>query len=246
MSVDNLFQPGRRDVLTSLGSFIALGFLVGCGKESSAATSPTPSGAASGSSNTACTVTPALTEGPYFVEERLNRSDIRTDPTTGAVSVGAPLRLRMQLSQISAAGMCAPLMGALVDMWHCDAVGNYSDIGVLRGQRFLRGYQISDATGAVAFTTIYPGWYRGRAVHIHFKIRTNPAGSSGLEFTSQMFFDESLTNIVHAQPPYISHGQRDTMNNNDGIFREGGSQVLVPIASSGGEYSGTFNASVRI
>jgi protocatechuate 3,4-dioxygenase beta subunit len=195
-----------------------------------------------------CTVTPALTEGPYFVDERLNRSDIRSDPSTGAAKAGVPLTMRLQLSQISALVGCTPLVGALVDMWHCDALGVYSDIAAQssRGQRFLRGYQISDANGEVRFTTVYPGWYQGRAVHIHFKVRTNPGSSSGLEFTSQLFFDEALTDIVHAQSPYTTKGRRDTLNSRDGIYSGGGSQLLLPLAASEGGYDGTMYVGVRV
>jgi protocatechuate 3,4-dioxygenase beta subunit len=189
-----------------------------------------------------------VTEGPYFVDERLNRSDIRSDPTTGAIKAGVPLTLNVRLSQISSSGSCSALAGALVDMWHCDALGLYSDIGQQStvGQKFLRGYQVSDASGALQFTTIYPGWYMGRAVHIHFKVRTNPGGTGGLELTSQMFFDESLTDVVHAQAPYNAKGRRDTTNTADGIYRGGGAQLLFPLTASGSGYSGTFNASMRV
>jgi protocatechuate 3,4-dioxygenase beta subunit len=105
---------------------------------------------------------------------------------------------------------------------------------------------ISDANGAVRFTTIYPGWYSGRAVHIHFKVRTEPSGTSGLEFTSQMFFDESLTDAVHAQAPYNARGRRDTSNSSDGIYQSGGSQLLFPLVASGSGYSGTFHVAVRV
>ena len=197
--------------------------------------------------NVACVVTPALTEGPYFVDERLNRSDIRSDPATGVVKAGVPLALTVRLSQISSAGACTALAGALVDMWHCDAVGLYSDVSSqTSGQKFLRGYQLTDASGAAQFTTIYPGWYMGRAVHIHFKVRTNPGSANGLEFTSQMFFDEALTDAVHAQAPYNTRGRRDTANSSDGIYQGGGSQVLLPLSASGSGYSGTFNVGVRV
>lgn len=236
----------RRAALYSMSSVVALAFM-GCGGESSG--SPTsPSSTTGSSSNASCVVTPALTEGPYFVDERLNRSDIRSDPSTGSVKSGVPLTLTLQLSQVGGSGSCAPLSGALVDMWHCDATGLYSDISPQNtlGQRFLRGYQLSDSSGAVQFVTIYPGWYMGRAVHIHFKVRTTPGSASGLEFTSQMFFDESLTDVVHAQAPYTSKGRRDTTNSSDGIYRGGGSQVLLPLSASGGGYAGNFSIGVRV
>lgn len=239
---------GRRKTIYLVGSVVAVGFL-GCNDDSlssptlPSSTSSTPTTSTSAS----CIVTPALTEGPYFVDERLNRSDIRSDPATGSVRPGVPLTLAVRLSLISAAGACAPLAGALVDMWHCDALGVYSDVGGQgAGQKFLRGYQISDANGAVQFMTVYPGWYMGRAVHIHFKVRTSPGSSSGLEFTSQMFFDESLTDTVFTQAPYNTRGRRDTTNASDGIYQGGGSQLLFPLSTSGNGYAGTFHVGVRV
>src|SRR5712692_9688370 len=136
-----------------------------------------------------CVVRPEQTEGPYFVDEQLNRSDIRTDPTTGAASAGTPLEITIRVFN----GACAPLAGAHVDIWHCDAAGKYSDESANStvGQKFLRGYQVTDENGAVKFTTIYPGWYMGRAVHIHFKIRTYDGTSQTSTFTSQFFFDDA-------------------------------------------------------
>lgn len=162
-----------------------------------------------------CVVTPELTEGPYVVDERLNRSDIRSDPTTGAVKEGIPLQLTLRVWQVSSAG-CTPLQGAMVDIWHCDALGVYSDVVDpqfnTRGQKFLRGYQVTDADGTVQFITIHPGWYQGRAVHIHFKVRSAAGATQSHECTSQFFFDEDLTDQVHAQGymPARGSGQRAT------------------------------------
>ena len=239
-------QPDRRHALYSLGSFVTLGVL-GCSSTASPTSATTGGTESTSSTNSSCVVTPALTEGPYFVDERLNRSDIRIDPASGALSGGVPLGLALKLSQVSASGACTPLGGALVDVWHCDASGLYSDVSSNNtvGRKFLRGYQVSDAGGLVQFSTIYPGWYQGRAVHIHFKVRTNPSGTSGLEFTSQLFFDESLTDVVHAQAPYSTRGRRDTLNSRDGIYSGGGTQLVIPLSASGGGYAGTLSASVR-
>src|SRR5207244_2699335 len=106
---------------------------------------------------------------------RRSSARIRSDPSDGSVKPGAPLRLALRVSRLTA-GSCAPLPGAMVDVWHCDALGAYSDVsdpgGSTVGKKFLRGYQVTDAEGLVRFTTIYPGAYPGRAVHIHFKIRS--------------------------------------------------------------------------
>ena len=243
----------RRGAIQVLGSVVAVGFLSDCGggdpsSPTSASSSATGAATSAATTNAQCVVTPAETDGPYFVDERLNRSDIRSDPATGVVKAGVVLDLTVMLSQISAAGACTPLAGALVDMWHCDALGVYSDISqqASLGQEFLRGYQTSDANGGVRFTTVYPGWYSGRAVHIHFKVRTNPDGAKGLEFTSQMFFDESLTDVVHAQAPYSSKGRRNTTLATDSIYQSGGTSLLVPLSGSGSGYAGTFYVGVRV
>ena len=129
---------------------------------------------------TCASLTPAKTIGPYFVEEKLNRSDLRTDPATGAVTAGVPLALDLTLVDEDAS--CAPFAGAQVDLWHADPSGKYSDESVegTSGKKYLRGYQVSDANGKVAFTTVYPGWYSGRAVHIHVRSSRPPRASPSI------------------------------------------------------------------
>lgn len=194
----------------------------------------------------ACVVRPALTEGPYFVDEMLNRSDIRSDPTTNAVKDGVPLRLKFNVSQVSG-DACVPLSGALVDIWHCDALGIYSDVSAgmgnpdTRGQKFLRGYQVTDSNGAVEFTTIYPGYYVGRTVHIHFKIRLFSGSQKTYEFTSQLFMDDTLTDQVFTQAPYNTKSARGTRNSNDGIYNGGGSQLLLSMTRDGQGYAASFD-----
>src|SRR5205823_1672252 len=152
---------------------------------------------------------PALTQGPYFVDKQLERSDIRVEPSDNSVKQGVLLNLIFNVSNVSQ-NTCKPLQGAHVDVWHCDAAGAYSGVSdpgfQTTGQKWLRGYQITDANGAAKFVTIYPGWYSGRTVHIHFMIRTDPTSETGYEFTSQLFFDEALTDKVHAQQPYAAKG----------------------------------------
>src|SRR5262245_12762402 len=196
-----------------------------------------------------CVARPELTEGPYFVDERLNRSDIRSAPTTGDVRPGVPLALTYAVSRIGG-GSCVPFEGALVDVWHCDATGVYSDVQDTgfdtTGQKFLRGYQVTAADGTASFVTIYPGWYQGRTVHIHFKIRTDPGATSGLEFTSQLFFDDELSDVVFVQQPYGSRGERTIRNADDGIYQQGGDQLLLsPAADGTGGYVASFVVGVE-
>ena len=182
-------------------------------------------------------------EGPYFVDEKLNRADIRSDPSNGETKAGAPLALAILVSSLRA-NECRPLAGAQVDLWQCDALGVYSDVRDPRfstvGQKFLRGYQVTDERGEAKFTTVYPGWYPGRAVHIHFKIRMPQSGQRALEFTSQLYFDDELTDRVHGVAPYASRGKRSTRNRDDGIFRRGGDQLVLSTTESRGTYSSSF------
>ncbi len=195
----------------------------------------------------ACVVQPEMTEGPYFLDKQLVRSDIRAEPSTGALRAGVPLALTFAVTSV-VGGQCTPLAGALVDLWHCDAAGEYSGftdtmVGFrTEGLRFLRGQQVTDAAGLATFTTIYPGWYEGRAVHLHFKIRTAVPGAaaSTYEFTSQLFFDESLTDAVHARAPYAAKGRRAVMNADDGIYRSAGAQMVLATASANDSYESTF------
>jgi protocatechuate 3,4-dioxygenase beta subunit len=195
-----------------------------------------------------CVLTAALTEGPFFVDEMLNRSDIRTDPVSGVVSSGIPLALTFNVSRV-ANNACTPLTGAYLDVWHCDAGGVYSDVSG-SSRKFLRGYQITDANGVAAFTTIYPGWYSGRTVHIHFKLRLFAGSSKTYEFTSQFFFDDAATDSVYTQSPYSSRGARSTLNANDGIYNslstnDKSGLTLLTSTTTGG-YAGVINLGVNV
>ena len=191
-----------------------------------------------GAAGPSCVAKPEMTEGPFFVDDRLNRSDIRSDPATGAVKTGVPLRVAFKVSRADAA--CTPLAGALVDVWHTDALGNYSDVGGESGKKYLRGYQATDANGVAQFTTIFPGWYPGRTPHIHFKIRVLSGEREAYDFTSQLFFDDALTRRVYATGPYAERGAADRTNARDGIFR-GGSDLLLALAPDGEGYAATFD-----
>ncbi len=226
----------RREVLALLGTTGAAA-LIGLSVGQTGGT-----GGTGGVAYPSCIVTPELTEGPYFVDENLNRSDIRTDTETGEVKEGVPLELTLRVFEIG--NGCAPLANAQVDVWHCDALGVYSDVQDpgfnTVGQNWLRGYQVTDDNGEVRFITVYPGWYQGRAVHIHFKVR-GELGGQNVEFTSQFFFDEDVTDVVHAQEPYVSKGYRTLLNEQDGIFRRGGEGLLLEPAQTSDGYTASFD-----
>jgi protocatechuate 3,4-dioxygenase beta subunit len=225
------------------------GLLVGCDRGPAAGV-PTVGATAARGTLPGCLVRPELTAGRYFVDRQLERSDIRAEPSTGALRPGAPLALTFRVAELGAAG-CVPLAGAMVDVWQCDAAGVYSGVSDRQagfetmGQRFLRGYQVTAADGAARFLTVYPGWYRGRTVHLHFKVRTPAsaalADAGGVyEFTSQLFFDEALTDRVLARAPYAAKGPRDTTNARDGVYRGVGDQLRLAVSPQGDGYAATF------
>lgn len=241
----------RRSFLVAGVGFVWAAIVAACGSGSSqSSASPSPSQAIAsegpvpiGTPN--CIVTPTETEGPYFVDERLNRSDIRTDPTDGSVRPGVPLALSFTVGRMGSSG-CAAVSGAQVDVWHCDAVGSYSDVSAenTTGRKYLRGYQLTDASGAARFTTVFPGWYRGRAVHVHFKVRTFTGSQKTLEFTSQIFFDDSMIDQIYKNAPYSSRGARDTRNANDMVYTSNsnsGAGLIAKLTPASSGYTATFS-----
>ncbi|CAN7213702.1 intradiol ring-cleavage dioxygenase [Mesorhizobium amorphae] len=165
-----------------------------------------------------CTIMPEVTEGPFYFDPKLQRADV----TEGKKGVG--LNVRLQVVDTA----CRPLAGARVDIWHCDAQGAYSgypgqgdgqDVDT-SGQTFLRGWQKTDESGIVSFATIYPGWYRGRTTHIHFKVFPDERSV----MTGQLFFPDGLSDQIFATvSPYNDRpGKRDTSNARDGIARRAG------------------------
>jgi uncharacterized protein (TIGR03437 family) len=201
---------------------------------------------------------PAMTEGPYWVDEKLLRSDIRTDPSTGVARPGVPLNLTINVQNLARG--CAVLSGALVDIWHCDAIGIYSDESaynpgggtgtvVTTGQKFLRGYQITDDSGQVRFLTIYPGWYSGRTIHIHVRVRTYSGATVVDNFVTQLFFDDSISSAVLAQAPYNTRtSARDTVNTNDMIYTGAGtaSRMLLNLTQNSTGYDGAVTIAVNM
>jgi protocatechuate 3,4-dioxygenase beta subunit len=186
-------------------------------------------------------LTPELTEGPYYLPLNLVRSDI----TEG--KDGAPLELALQVVDATS---CEPIRGAAVDIWHADALGVYSGVVPLGANSsapstsgtFLRGVQSTDSDGVATFETLYPGWYRGRAVHIHVKVHLDDQ----TVHTGQLFFDDALTTTVYrATAPYDTRPVADTTNQNDGIYRQGGAQSTLAVRRQGSGYLGTITMGVN-
>jgi protocatechuate 3,4-dioxygenase beta subunit len=197
-------------------------------------------------------VRPAQTEGPFFVDGELERSDIRSDALGANVRPGIPLKLKFNVASTSGAS-CAPLAGVQVHVWHSDAAGLYSDTDTRHASgtslQFLRGYQLTDAAGAAQFLTIFPGWYGGRTAHIHFKIRLAPTSGPAArsqEFTSQLYFDDALADRLFAAGPYTNRGKRDMHNADDFLYRHGGEQLLLELKPEGPGYVTTFDIGVQV
>ncbi|HEV8281111.1 MAG TPA: hypothetical protein VGQ02_04570 [Candidatus Limnocylindrales bacterium] len=251
----------RREVLALFGAGGAAAFLAAC-TPGGTTTSAVPTGAATaGSSATAlasatataaavasalptCVVAPELTEGPYYLDVDLERSDIRANTADGSVVDGALLALDWLVSQADGSA-CIPMADVVVDVWHCDALGVYSGVAGESGN-FLRGFQRTDTNGRASFTTIYPGWYSGRAVHIHFKIRTDPDASAGFEFTSQLFFDDAFSKGVYASGVYAQKGPQDEPNPSDQIYNQSGGATLLSVNQEGDGYKATFPIAVQL
>lgn len=191
-----------------------------------------------------CTVTPAQMEGPYYLDLDTARSDI----TEGRP--GRPFVLGLRV--LDGVG-CTPVEGAAVEVWHCDATGVYSGFeaasiaanggqgrppgaalggdgptggGKGDGTTYLRGGQLTDADGIVSFRTIYPGWYEGRTPHIHVKVFL----SNAERLTTQLYFDDAVSDGVYAEAPYTEHtAARTTNNTNDGLIASGGGTPMLTV-----------------
>jgi hypothetical protein len=182
-----------------------------------------------------CVLTPELTEGPYFVAgEKLRRNITEGKP-------GTPLLLNLTVVNAST---CRPVKNAAIDIWHCDALGEYSGaVANNAGTNFLRGVQRTNAKGVATFKTIYPGWYRGRAVHIHVKAHIG----GNVVHTGQVFFPAAVTNAVYQKTPYSTHGTTpDTLNAHDSIFKNGGNKGMLALKKSGTGYVGSITMAVHV
>lgn len=243
----------RKNFLKAFAVAAAAGPLIldGCKKESttkSTTTTGTTSTTTSDSSSSSCVVSPTETEGPYpYVGGELTNPLNRTDITAG--QTGVPLTLTFLV--VNANDNCNLVADARVDIWHCNKDGYYSGYAnqgggkSFVGQTFLRGYQLSDTNGTVTFTTIYPGWYSGRATHIHLEIYVNNV----MKKTTQITFSETISDAVHVSTLY-SLGVNPTRNANDSILGDSAidlaNETVALVGSISAGYSGSHNIGLAL
>ncbi|HEU0090891.1 MAG TPA: intradiol ring-cleavage dioxygenase [Vicinamibacteria bacterium] len=234
-------KVSRRDALGLLGLGGAA-LSLGCGSDSSTTPTATAGTTTTGGSTAsgACAVTPTETLGPYPSLTNFVRSDIREGKS------GLPLALTITI--VNTNNSCSPVANAAVDIWQCDAQGNYSEYSQPgyngTGQTFLRGIQTTDAGGRVTFTTVFPGWYRGRATHIHVEVKVN----NSVVKVTQIAFEETVIAAVYATGVYAAKGRNPTSNASDMVFADSLSSETATItggdATSG--YSAAFTVGVSI
>ncbi len=251
----NLFRMAAR-----FGGAVGALQLLGCGGSS---TSPTASTVATATStttptaNTACSVIPNETEGPFpgdgsngpnvLTLSGVVRSDIRNSfAGLSGTADGVPLTIALTIVSKST---CAPIAGRAVYMWHCDRLGRYSlYTSGATNQNYLRGIQESDSTGKVTFTSIYPGCYSGRWPHIHFEVYPSLATAMSVAnkiATSQIAMQKSTADLVYATAGYessISNLAQVTLAS-DNVFSDGASLELPTMT---GSVSGGLTAAITV
>lgn len=219
----------RRRVLTWLGGLGLAAVIPGCSDKGDSA-APTTLPTETNTTSVDCILSPEQTEGPYYID--LDR--VRQDITEGRP--GAPFELTVRVVDGES---CAAMKDAAVDIWHCDAEGVYSGV---QGddETFLRGVQMTDASGEAVFRTIFPGWYTGRAVHIHVKVHVGGTET----YTGQLYFDEAVIETVYATEPYSARPGPETSNAADAIFGQGGDQTTISVSPAGDGYGGVVTLGV--
>lgn len=162
-------------------------------------------------------LTPEQEEGPYYVDLERVREDIAEG------QAGVPLTLAVRVLNATTG---AAIERAALDIWHCSALGIYSDEAVEKtvGKTFLRGVQLTDAAGTASFRTVYPGHYSGRAVHVHVKVHVSGA-VSGTTYsgghvchTGQLFFDDAVSSEVFRLSPYVRNTVARVLNRSDSVY----------------------------
>jgi protocatechuate 3,4-dioxygenase beta subunit len=232
---DNKRRLTRREIIGVLTAAGAASVAAACGSNSP--TSPSTTSTSSGTTTTsgACAVINSETEGPYPDRTGMinNSAYYRQDITEG--KAGTPLTLALTVASVATG--CAPVANATIEVWQCDAAGAYSEYTAVG--TFLRGLQKTDANGKATFNTIYPGWYAGRATHIHLEVFVNGSPVK----TTQMAFPEDVTAAVYAQGVYASRGQNSTRNSTDNVFSDGTTNEM---AATTGSPAAGYTATLQI
>ena len=237
MSTNKRFN--RREAIGVIGAAAGAALAFGC-SDSSTSPSTTTSTASTtttttGTTNAACAVTPQETLGPYPSLTDLIRSDIRESKS------GTVLTLTIKVVNVNTS--CAAVSGANVEIWQCDAAGNYSEYGTQTAQTYLRGIQTTNSNGEVTFTTIYPGWYQGRATHIHVEVTIGGVSKKA----TQIAFPESVNNTVYATGVYASRGANPMSNASDGIFADSlSSELVTPAGTPAAGYAASFQVGLSV
>ncbi|WP_406329757.1 intradiol ring-cleavage dioxygenase [Streptomyces sp. NBC_00203] len=249
------------------GAALGIGLTSSCSSDSDSKTSSGASAGASGSAGATaqaasdtCVLNPTVTQGPYYLDGALFRKDI----TDG--KQGVPLTVRLTVRDQT--GSCAPVSGAAVEIWHCDAWGYYSgyttanpggsapaeseDTSGADDKTYLRGFQTTGDDGVVEFTTIYPGWYTPRATHIHVKVHTggrkadNTYEGGKVNWTGQLFFDDRYGEEVYKKSPYSRHTGSWTRLDDDMVYAGGGAKdgLMTLTGSVDSGFTGTLTVGI--
>ena len=251
--VDNTMK--RRRVLIGGATIAAAGGLMAAGL-ASADTTTSEAGsdattATSDASSGVCTLNAEVTEGPYSLEGALVREDIREDKEG--------VEVQYTFTVVDQANDCAPLADALVEIWHCDALGEYSGFVGKNGHTetddgtFLRGGQLTDSNGEVSLISIWPGHYVSRAVHVHMRVHTDVTltddsyTGGSIIHTGQLFFDADINTEVQASSPYSDNTTKETALADDTIYDDGGAASgLLTLTALGDSVSDGYKATLTV
>ncbi|WP_079178809.1 intradiol ring-cleavage dioxygenase [Streptomyces humi] len=252
--MDNTMK--RRRVLIGGATIAAAGGLMAAGLASadtttSEADSDASTTVTSDASAGVCSLTAEVTEGPYSLTGALVREDVREDKEG--------VEVQYTFTVVDEANDCAPLENALVEIWHCDALGEYSGFVGKNGHTetddgtFLRGGQLTDADGQVSLISIWPGHYVSRAVHVHMRVHTDVTltddsyTGGSIIHTGQLFFDADINTEVQATSPYSDNTTKETALADDTIYDDGGaSSGLLTLTALGDSVSDGYKATLTV
>jgi protocatechuate 3,4-dioxygenase beta subunit len=249
----------RRRVLIGGGTVALAGGLAAAGLASAdtpatttgTSTTTVTTDASASATSSVCTLTAEVTEGPYSLDGALIREDIRESKEG--------VEVQYTFTVVDQDNDCAPLADALVELWHCDALGEYSGFVGKNGHTedddgtFLRGGVLTDSNGEAALISIWPGHYVSRAVHVHMRVHTDVTLADGtytggtLVHTGQLFFDADLNEEVQASSPYSDNTTAETALADDTVYDDGGAASgLLTLTALGSSVSDGYTATLTV